>query len=57
MTESFYWTEYTVIYCQQIQNLEMLMRTYLAQGFEPIGSLVVSDGFFYREVAKRKHTE
>lgn len=57
MNQSFYWTEYTVLHHGTLTELKIEMQSYLKKGFEPIGSLVIADGVFYREVAKRKHTE
>jgi len=57
MTESFYWTEYTILHHITLTELKIEMQEYFNLGFEPVGSLIVCDRGFFREVAKRKHTE
>jgi hypothetical protein len=57
MTESFYWTEYTILHHGTLFDLKIEVQAYLNKGFEPIGSLVVSERGFYREVAKKSYTE
>jgi hypothetical protein len=57
MTESFYWTEYTILHHVTLTELKIEMQAYLNKGFEPFGSLVVANGVFCREVAKKKFTK
>jgi hypothetical protein len=57
MTESFYWTEYTILHHGTLTEMEIEMQAYFNKGFDPVGSLVICDRGFFREVAKKSYTE